>query len=64
MAFLSSAGKRCLAASHSSLLVEPNEEFLPRNSRMAKTQLQVDGLPQKHELVENAKDRVSDLIIV
>lgn len=63
MVFLSSACKRCLATSHSSLLVEPNEEFLPRN-RMAKTQLEVDGLPQKHELVEDAKDRVSDLRIV
>lgn len=61
--FLSAAGKRCLAASHFSLLVEP-KYFLPRNSRMAKTELEVDGLPQKHELVEVAKDRVSDLIII
>lgn len=61
MVFLSSA---CLAASHFSLLVEPNENFLSRNSRMAETQLEIAGLPQKHELVEDAKDRVSDLIIV
>lgn len=27
-------------------------------------QLEVAGLPQKHKLVEDAKDRVSDLIIV
>lgn len=58
MVFLSPACKRCLAASHFSLLVEPNEGFLPRNSRMAETQLEVDGLPQKHELAEDAKDRV------
>lgn len=64
MVFLSSACKRCLVASHFSLLMEPNEQLLPRNSRMAKTQLEVDGSPQKRELVEDAKDRVSDLIIV
>lgn len=64
MVFLSSACKRCLAASHFFLLVEPNEEFLPRNSRMAETQLEVAGLAQKHQLVEDAKDRVSDLIVV
>lgn len=61
--FLSFACKRCLVASHFFLVVEPNEEFLPR-SRMAETQLEADGLPQKHELAEDAKDRVSDLIIV